>query len=75
MNHKNAKLLRYYEKLTGDLKLPAQVRKYWSMLKADDKAKLTKYMRESCAKMLAIKNAHKAVRAQQNTEILKGFTK
>jgi hypothetical protein len=80
VNEKQAKLMRYFVKCTGDMKLAAMTMAAWPNMHHRAKGKVTHWMRKVIATMLAIKDERKKyeerqkiARAAANLDVLKGF--
>jgi len=80
MNEKQAKLIRYFVKHTGDVKLAKMTIAAWPRMHAKARGKVSTWMKKVIVTMMAIrderkKQEEKAKLAQMtaNMEILKGF--
>lgn len=80
MNEKQAKLLRYYLRYTGDLALVKQLESNWSQIPARKKGRITRWLKKVIVTMMHVKNEKtkydtqkKAGLALRNMEVLKGF--
>jgi len=81
VNEKQAKLLRYFLKHTGDTKLYKLTRAAWPHMPAKARGKVSTWMKKVIVTMMAIKDARakqeqqaKLAQMSANMEVLKGFT-
>lgn len=74
MNEKQAKLLRYFVKNTGQLKLATAFRIGFDTLNHKKKGKLTRWIKEATVTAMAMREQQKKAQAQANLDTLKGFT-
>ncbi len=74
MNEKQAKLLRYFVKHTGQLKMAAAFKIGFQKLSHKKKGKLTRWIKQAIVTDIQLKQIHREAKAQANRETLKGFS-
>jgi len=74
MNEKQAKLLRYFERASGDLTTAKAARVGWHTLSHKRKGKLTRWLKKVVVTMLHVKSETKKAQLSKNLEVLKGFS-
>lgn len=75
MNEKQAKLLRYFVKNTGQLKMATAFKIGWKTLNHKKKGKLTTWLKEATVTAMAIKKAQAEQKKVANLNMLKGLVK
>lgn len=73
MNAKQAKLLRYFEKASGDTVLANKLRLGWPTLTNKRKGQLTTWLKKVVVTMMKIKELRAKQTFDRNAEVLKGF--
>jgi hypothetical protein len=74
MNEKQAKLLRYFVKNTGQLKMATAFKIGWPTLNHKKKGKLTRWLKNATVTAMEMKKLHKQAQTQANLDTLKSFT-
>jgi hypothetical protein len=74
MNEKQAKLLRYFVKNTGQLKMATAFKIGWPTLNHKKKGKLTRWLKHSTVIAMQMNKTTKEIQKAQNLDTLKGFT-
>jgi hypothetical protein len=70
VNEKQAKLLRYFSKHTGDIKLAAITQAAWDRMPAKAKGRVTTWMKKVIVTMMAVDKAKRVEIVRQNKATL-----
>lgn len=73
MNTKQVKLLRYFCKATGDLKLAAGIKQTWPNMTHEKRGKVSSWMKRVIMTLRAVADEDRRKKLSSNLEILKGF--
>lgn len=73
VNEKQAKLLRYFTKYTGQAKTAHQLRKIWPHMDHKSKGKVSKWLKRLVVINMHVQKHAKTQRAAQNASVLAGF--
>lgn len=74
MNEKQAKLLRYFVKHTGQIKMAAAFKIGFDKLNHKKKGKLTKWLKTTIVTAMALQEHERKQHLAQNLKTLEGFT-
>lgn len=73
MNEKQAKLLRYFVKHSGDLVLAGQLKAKWSELNHRQKGNITTWLKKVIVTMMHVSQEKKRELLAHNKKVLDGF--
>lgn len=73
VSEKQAKLLRYFTKHTGDIQLAARVKNAWPHMTTKARGKISTFMKKTIVTLMAISDERKKRATLANLNVLKGF--
>lgn len=73
MNEKQSKLLRYFERWTGDKRQAAAIRKVFDLADHKTKGKITKFLKTVIVTRMAQEKLAKQAQRERNLQVLAGF--
>jgi hypothetical protein len=74
MNEKQVKLLRYFVKQSGDIKMAALIKSRWPSFDHKKKGQLTGWLKRVVVTLMSIKEEQKRKTVARNMAVVKGFS-